>query len=212
MEPKIKNCRHCGAEVPVTFSAMMARFAELPISCDQCVAIAKEAAKQAELAAILREIAPRSSMTPDDGRLDRARPFCEAFPKSMEGKLNLFLSGPCRTGKTYFAWQLIKAALLNGRSVGSLSGTLFDVSQLYSLSSPDVLLFDEFAKVDFTDKASMKFVFNLVNARTESQKITIFVSNISMDELEAIATRASPMMAPSIFARINESKIARVIK
>ena len=212
MEPKIKNCRHCGAEVQVTFSAMMARFSELPISCDQCVAIAKEAAKQAELAAILREIAPRSSMTPDDGRLARARHFCESFPKSMGGKLNLFLSGPCRTGKTYFAWQLIKAALLNGRSVGSLNGALLDPSQLYSLTSPDVLLFDEFSKVDFMDKTAMRFVFCLVNARTEAQKVTIFISNLTAPELEQIAITAAPMMAPSIFARINESKIARGIE
>lgn len=212
METKIKNCRHCGAEMEIAFSALMARFANDPVSCDQCAAIHREAAKQAGIMAILRELAPRSALTPDDGRLDRAKAFCEAFPKSMDGKLNLFLSGPCRTGKTYFAWQLIKSALLNGRSVGSLSGTLFEVSQLAQLSSPDVLLFDEFSKVDFMDKPSMKFIFNLINARTEAQKITIFVSNITISDLEEVATKAAPMMAPSIFARINESKIARVIK
>jgi DNA replication protein DnaC len=105
----------------------------------------------------------------------------------------------------------MKSALMNGKSIGSLSGAMMDVTQLAQLTLPDVVLFDEFSKVDFMDKAAMRFVFNLVNARTEDKKVTIFISNITPAELESVATIASPMMAPSIFARINESKIARVI-
>jgi DNA replication protein DnaC len=161
--------------------------------------------------AILRDMMPKSAMTADDGRLMQARVFSEAFPKSMNRKLNLVLNGPCRTGKTYLAWQLMKSALMNGKSIGSLSGAMMDVTQLAQLTLPDVVLFDEFSKVDFMDKAAMRFVFNLVNARTEDKKVTIFISNITPAELESVATMASPMMAPSIFARINESKIARVI-
>lgn len=216
MDTKVKPCRHCGIPVEVPdvsefLFGILHRELSTQVSCDKCIAISKKAAKEAQCMAILRDMMPKSAMTPDDGRLMQARAFSEAFPKSMNGKLNLVLNGPCRTGKTYLAWQLMKSALMNGKSIGSLSGAMIDVTQLAQLTLPDVVLFDEFSKVDFMDKAAMRFVFNLVNARTEDKKVTIFISNITPAELESVATMASPMMAPSIFARINESKIARVI-
>lgn len=204
------------------FADIIRKAALAPRNCPACYAAEGKRNWIAQCRVIWAQRAPQSAQNPDDGRSALNDSFHAGFPASLKVKRNLFLVGPCRSGKTYLAWRLLLSAMINGKSIQSINGERFsytlrgfsaDINAMIDeLAAVDVLLIDEFGKVDLAEKGIAKLLFSVINARTEAQKVTVFTANASLDKMQAIASEASPTMAEPIFTRLRESMEVLVMK
>lgn len=216
------NCKDCGIHIeekPGTgldgpFAEIFAKFRQGPVSCDACFKANKEKKWIAECTAFWRAIAPESVKMPDDGRSSEIMALSDAFPASLDGKRNLMLLGPCRSGKTFAAWQCLLAGKIAGKSIGAVSALKFSRMSPQELSEAEyvsILLVDEFSKINWERREAAEAAFSLINSRSESRKITIFTGNASLRDMREKANSLSPDFAISVFSRIEESVIIKAV-
>lgn len=117
--------------------------------------------------------------------------FCKDF-KSSEN--NLYLWGPCGTGKTHLAYSVAKVYFLHGRRVVITTpmrmvdtfrtkSELEKEDRMQEYTECDLLLVDDFGISKYTDFA-IEVLCELLNRRTLQMKNGLIVtSNLSLDQL-----------------------------
>ena len=224
------KCQKCGvalapfetADIEGVFGDILRRSAAAPRDCPACYETQRAKNWEALCVANWRSIAPESVQCANDGRFSGIAPFMKAFPASMKGKRNLFFVGPCRSGKTFAAWRCVLAARINGKGAEFIMGADFAFSlrdfsvdipaMIDRLASADILLIDDFGKIDWTAKGVPALVFSVINRRTEAQKVTVFTANTSIERLRTSCETGAPTYAEPIFSRIEESLEVAVLK
>lgn len=225
------NCKTCGIEIrPLAvsqysegvFADILKSAANAPRDCPACYQASRRKNWEDQCRAIWAESAPRSVQMPNDGRLAQLDNALKNFPSSLNGKRNFFLLGPCRTGKTFAAWQCLLSARIAGKSFDAVTGSDFgfalrdfsaDIPAMIDrLTYPDILLIDDFGKTDWAARGVAALVFSVVNRRTEAQKTTVFTANASLANLRKACEAEAPTFSDPIFTRLEESLIVRILQ
>lgn len=111
-------------------------------------------------------------------------------------KINTILfSGATGTGKTFIAKSLLKSMILKnnyglGKSSFEVNNYFYNVNydfkgdkSLTELIEPDVLLIDDLGAENMINNVTKEYLLILLNARQDKNKLTIFTSNLTLNDL-----------------------------
>lgn len=221
-----KNCKVCGVEFEDRGIEMMGRMRFLAATCsDECdrriAGKASQSHETAQIAAFWEPITPKALQIPDNG-LDALKTAISKHPKKYLGsKTFLILIGPCRTGKTWTAYQALKSACIDGHSIAAIQAASFSAQVAMDWNSAaktlkdaqevDFLLIDDFCKAIFSPRFA-QLLFVLIDTRASHGRKTIITLNVPLNKLFEIMQAAAPLYAEPIMSRINESMSLQVIK
>jgi DNA replication protein DnaC len=221
-----KNCKSCGKEFEDVGIQMMGRVRFLAATCsEECDRrIAGKSSQSYELAQIgtfWEPITPKALQMPDNG-LSALKTAIARHPKQYLGdKTFLVLAGPCRTGKTWTAYQALKSACIDGKTISAIRAASFSAEvaldwdaaakTLKDAQTVDYLLIDDFCKAIFSPRFT-QLLFVLIDSRAAHGRKTIITLNVPLKDLFTIMQAAAPLYAEPILSRINESMSLQVIK
>lgn len=132
--------------------------------------------------------------------LDRCKKFSDEIEKNINNGLGLLLIGSPGTGKTHMACALLYEALSKGKTglyisagnaLAKIKATWTSKSvtqeQVFSeLTVLDILVVDEIGALSSITPREKDLLFELINARYEAMKSTIFISNLNLKGTNSI--------------------------
>jgi DNA replication protein DnaC len=134
--------------------------------------------------------------------------------------ISVFLHGEYGSGKTTFAYSLVKEILRNhfhifakfttSRRLDSelhgayQNGRSFEDYALQTYSEVDVLFIDDLDKVPISSRFTSN-LFEIINCRMENKKITLITSNLALEEMGDIVNG-------SIVSRMKDTRFWKIVK